>query len=141
LVEPDDQAAVPLIKCFRQRGWIVHRARRACEALVLVERMSFAGVLIEVNLPDAVGTDVWFQIKRLHPKLHGIMITRSPSLHRLIDALNPNILAYLLKPLDLEAVCKLLQRTLEEGEQQEPLGKRRSSRRRSLYRSAERVAH
>jgi ActR/RegA family two-component response regulator len=113
LVDPDDHTTDVCTQAFENRGWVVRHARTFLEALDLSEKLAFKVVILELQLPDVVGTDAWRYLKALHPNLLGIIITGSPAIRSSIDALDRDILAYLLKPLDLDAVCDSIERRIK----------------------------
>jgi DNA-binding NtrC family response regulator len=107
-VDPDDHTFAQCVPMLSQTGWQVFRAHTFLDALELVTKEAFNFAVIEMRLPDAVGTDVWHHLKRLRPEIQGIITTTSPSLRSLISVAGPGILGYLLKPVEVDTVWHLL---------------------------------
>jgi diguanylate cyclase (GGDEF)-like protein len=113
LVDPNDQDASDYTQALASRGWAVHRARTFLQALELVEKSLYNVAIIEVMLPDIVGTEAWSHIRKLQPNMVAIMTTRSPSLHASINAFERGMLAYLLKSLEMNTVCDFVAQAVE----------------------------
>ncbi len=99
LIDPDDKASSRFIRSVSRRPWRVDRARDLQEALGLIPNRSYTLAIVEMTLPDAVGTKAWKVLRELQPGLFAIMVTASPSLHTLVDPDQPHVVDYLLKPI------------------------------------------
>ncbi len=109
LVDPDDRVADACREAFSVRHWEFSHVRNFLNALDVLETTVFDIVVLEVRLPDRMGTEAWRYIQAVHPGTAGILITDSPTLHHSIDAFDHGILAFWLKPLDMDALCELVQ--------------------------------
>ena len=112
LVDPNDAVAATCREMFASRGWHVDHARTFEEAMALAAKSVYHVAIIEVMLPDAIGAEAWAHLKKLHPQMCGIYMTWSPSLHSSLDATQPDILAYFLKPLHLDVLCNNIARAV-----------------------------
>lgn len=108
LVDPDDRVGDACREAFSARHWIFSHVHSFLDALDLLETTLFNVVILDVRLPDRVGTEAWRYIQAVHPDTAGILITDSPSLHQSIDAFDHGILAFWLKPLDMDTMCDLI---------------------------------
>ncbi len=113
ILDPDDQCCAESTEAFTSRGWLVHRASTFMDALELVPKHSYDVAIIEVMLPDIVGTDAWSYIRKLSPRTAGIITTSSHSLRQSINAAERGIISFLLKPFDIDVVCDLIVQTVE----------------------------
>ena len=113
-VDPDERCVQQYAAVLPQPGWRLVHANTFLEALDHVTTAAFDFAIIELKLPDAVGTDVWRHIKRLQPGIRGIMTTDSPSLRGLINVAEPDILAYLLKPFEVDSVWAMIDRAIPQ---------------------------
>ncbi len=109
LVDPDDRVADACREAFGARQWTFAHVQSFLHALDLLETTAFDVVMLEVRLPDRVGTEAWRYIQAVYPDTAGILITDSPTLHQSIDAFDHGILAFWLKPLDLAVACDWIQ--------------------------------
>lgn len=112
IVDPDAQAVSQWVQVFTERGWRVEHAHSFMEALRVLEGPPFDVVLIEMALPDMLGTEAWMFIQKLNPLVTGIITTSSASLHRAIDAVGEGASAYLLKPMEARDLFGLIQELL-----------------------------
>lgn len=113
VIDPDIRAMRDCVQAFGERGWHVQVAENFVDALRLLEGPLYDLVLIEIALPDMLGTEAWTFIRKMNPAVSAIMTTSSKSLHRAINALGDGAFAYLLKPLDVQLLCNLIQQMLE----------------------------
>ncbi len=113
VLEPNDEAARVCIESFSRRGWLVNQAHTFKEALGFVQDRSYEVAIIEVMLPDVVGTDAWNSIRKLSPNTIGIITTSSPSLRASINPVEPGVISFLLKPFDVDVVADLITQALE----------------------------
>jgi diguanylate cyclase (GGDEF)-like protein len=116
-LEPNDESAKASIEAFTRRGWLVNQAHTFMEALGLVQDRSFDVAIIEMMLPDVVGTDAWNYIRKLSPNTTGIITTSSPSLRASINPVEPGVISFLLKPFDVDLVGDLITQALENRQQ------------------------
>ena len=112
IVDADDQAFANYKSLSAQQGWVIDRVRMFSEVLNLNGTLSYDVAIIELALPDALGTDVWDHLKNRYSQLVGIMTTQSSSLHKLIDPLSSGATAFLLKPVDQNTLAQIIDRAL-----------------------------
>ena len=111
-LDPDVQAVAQQVVQLERPTWSITQAQTFLDALEHMTRAAFDLAIIDLKLPDAVGTDVWQHIKKLNLQMRGIITTSSPSLRQFVAVDEPGILAYLLKPLEMESVVALLDQTI-----------------------------
>ncbi|MBI4790811.1 MAG: response regulator [Chloroflexi bacterium] len=95
-----------------EQGWIVDQARNLVEAIDRISRASYDAVILDLQLPDTLGTDAWIYIRRLQPNIIGVMTTNSASLLNLIRVDAPGLTAYLRKPLPMQVVINTVTEAL-----------------------------
>lgn len=72
-------------------------------------------------LPDIEGTELLNKMHRTTPKMMKIMVTGFPSFDNAVEALNMGADAYLLKPVELEELLKVVKEKLKEQEETEKM--------------------
>ncbi len=72
-------------------------------------------VVIDLQLPDGSGMDVFEEVHRAAPKLPVIFITAHGNTRTAIEAMKRGAFDYLVKPLDFEQLRALLRRAFEAG--------------------------
>lgn len=113
VLDPNEQATREYARAFVERSWDIVHCRTFLEALPVLEGPAFDLVLVEMTLPDILGTEAWAFIQKLQPNAAGIITTGSVSLYKAIDALGAGADAYLLKPLESSQLCQLVAHLLE----------------------------
>jgi DNA-binding response OmpR family regulator len=72
----DDEAILDYEKTFLERsGYAVMTASSARQGLELAAMHEFDAVLIDYKMPDMLGTDIAFEIKRVRPQLAVIVLS------------------------------------------------------------------
>ena len=106
---------------FRLAG----KARDAAESLQFLENGGIDVVLLDVYMPDRLGTDLLSEIREEHPSVDIIMITAADETAIIGKALDYGVYRYLVKPVDKEEFREALnevkkKRTLLKGERVGP---------------------
>jgi len=113
IIDPNFSSIRECIKAFTGYGWHVDYTETFIDALRLLEGPPYDVVVIEMSLPDMLGTEAWTFIQRMNPAVTGIITTSSKSLHRAINVNGEGVSAYLLKPLDAQYMCTFIQQLLK----------------------------
>lgn len=107
-LDADDGAVANGNQVLTEQGWIVEQAHNLVEALDRISRVSYDAVILDLQLPDTLGTDAWMYIRRLQPSMIGVMTTSSSSLYNLVRVDSPGLAAYLQKPLSIPTLVQVL---------------------------------
>ncbi len=114
LVVDDEKFFQTLLgKILTDGGFEVTIAVTGKEAIELFEKGNFPVVVLDLVLPDIMGTDVLVQIKEDDPDVAVIMITAYASLESAIDALKAGAYDYIQKPIVKEDLLRAVERALE----------------------------
>jgi DNA-binding NtrC family response regulator len=97
-----------------EQGHHVETAATGEQALEKLQGRFFHAALIDVRLPDMNGTDLLVRLKERHPDTAAILVTGYASLQTSIRAVNAGAFAYVLKPLDFEALLSHLWKALDQ---------------------------
>ncbi len=109
LVIDDDRAVLHIFKqLFQQDGAELLTARSAVEGLQLVRERAPEVVILDIMLPDRSGLDALAEIRQLDVKIPVILITAGGTSDTAIEAMKSGAYDYLVKPLDLAVVRKLV---------------------------------
>jgi two-component system, CitB family, response regulator CitT len=106
---------------FRLEG----KARDAEEALQFLENGRIDVVLLDVYMPDRLGSELLSEIRERHPGVDVIMITAADETAFIGKALDYGVFRYLIKPVDIDEFKEALnevkkKRNLLKGERVEP---------------------
>jgi DNA-binding response OmpR family regulator len=107
-LDPDDSTVASGSQVLVEQGWIVDQARNLVEALDRASRVQYDAIILDLQLPDALGTDAWLCIRTLQPNIIGIMTTSSSSLFDLVRVDSSGLFAYLRKPLSMQDVVNTI---------------------------------
>jgi two-component system nitrogen regulation response regulator GlnG len=88
-------------------------AGTAAEGLAMVRDQEPDVILLDIQLPDRSGLEVFRDIHELDPKRPVIFITAHGTAETAIEAMKGGAFDYLIKPVDLERVSQILDRAFE----------------------------
>src|SRR5262249_42254656 len=100
-------------RAFQESEMSVTTAETGAEALETVARRRPDVALLDIQLPDMYGLDLFRQIRQIDGQLPVIFLTASGTSDTAIQAMQLGAFDYLLKPPDLPVVRGLLGRALE----------------------------
>ena len=111
----DDEQAVhdTLGRCLHELGFVAHSAFDGRQGLkALQEHPGIHIVLTDVRIPGMDGLAVLREIKRKHPAIQVILMTAFSNKNMAIQALRAGADEYLEKPLQLDELTEILERSL-----------------------------
>jgi two-component system nitrogen regulation response regulator GlnG len=115
LLAIDDEPAI--LKClqlaFSEPEMLVVTATTGAEGIAQAQRHRPDVVILDIDLPDQSGLEVFRQIHDLDPKVPIIFVTGHGTTTTAIRAMTLGAYEYLLKPLRLDHLRELLKRALE----------------------------
>lgn len=111
----DDESSIlhAFRRAFDDPDDVLLTAPDAEEGLALVSGEQPDVVVLDLNLPDAYGLDVYRQIRAIDARILVIFITGHGTTETAIEAMKQGAFDYLLKPLELEQVRNLIGRAAE----------------------------
>lgn len=114
----DDEAIVreSIKDWLTDAGYEVTTAETGEEAQVMMSRQDFGVVILDIRLPGKTGIEVLKEVKAVKPDIKSIIITAYPSEETTNEAKRLGAIDYLIKPLVLEDLEKLICNTLEEAD-------------------------
>jgi len=93
-------------------GYSVETAKEGEEALNAIAEQDFSLLILDLRLPGKNGLEVLREAREKKPQLNGIIITAYPSVETAVDAIKRGAIDYLPKPVDLDDLEKIIQKTL-----------------------------
>jgi two-component system, NtrC family, nitrogen regulation response regulator GlnG len=88
-------------------------AETGAEGLTLVRREKPDVIVLDWQLPDRTGLDVFRELHKLAPKRPVLFITAHGTTQTAIEAMKEGAFDYLIKPLDLERLTQVIERAFE----------------------------
>jgi two-component system nitrogen regulation response regulator GlnG len=115
LLVVDDEQSVrySFRRVFEGNGVVVHTASTAAEGLQQVREQVPDVVVLDLQLPDRSGLELFREIHALDAKRPVIFITAHGTTETAIEAMKSGAFDYLVKPVDLEKLSQLLDRAYE----------------------------
>jgi putative two-component system response regulator len=118
VVDDEETIRLALARYLRAQGYDVEVADCGAAAIARLEQERFVVMLCDVRMPDITGLDVVPQALRLDADLAILMLTAVNDAGSATDALSHGALDYLVKPIELAA----LQRAVERATHRRQLG-------------------
>jgi two-component system nitrogen regulation response regulator GlnG len=111
----DDEPSVrySFRRVLEEEGVTVQTASTAAEGLQQLSAHAPDVVILDLQLPDRSGLEVFHDIQALDPKRPVIFITAHGTTETAIEAMKSGAFDYLVKPVDLDRLSQVLDRALE----------------------------
>jgi two-component system nitrogen regulation response regulator GlnG len=100
-------------RAFHEPEVTVLTAASAAEGLEKVKRERPDVVILDINLGDESGLETFQRIHEIDPKIPVIFITGHGTTATAIEAMRLGAFDYILKPLELDHLCDLVERAFE----------------------------
>ncbi|PPS44184.1 response regulator [Chroococcidiopsis sp. TS-821] len=107
IVEDDLNFARVLLDMAQQHGFKVLLAQNANDGLLLAQQYQPNGIMVDINLP-ALDSSALLERLQQHPKTQRIPVHTIAGREHFTYSLSPGAIAYLQKPVNSEALAKVL---------------------------------
>jgi len=104
----------PYIIYLKGKGYEVTIASNGEDALDVFDRMVPDIVFLDENMPGMTGLETLQEIKRLHPEVPVVMITKSEEEHIMEQAIGEKIADYLIKPVNPSQILLCLKKHIHQ---------------------------
>lgn len=119
LIVDDDESITNSMKTILEdEGYLVDTAVTGAGAIRKTEKTAYNIALLDIRLPDMEGVELLKLIKEGVPRTRKIMVTGYPSMQNAIAALNRSADAYLIKPVDVESLLRIVKEQLKLQEEE-----------------------
>ncbi|MEE4167177.1 MAG: response regulator [Desulfocapsaceae bacterium] len=116
LIVDDDQSFLESFRYILERNdYSVSQARTGTQAVRLLQRHHFDAALIDLHLPDAVGTEIADYINTYSSHIAIIILTGRATLDSALHLLRTGVSDYLCKPTPPEIILSTLNRCIENS--------------------------
>jgi CheY-like chemotaxis protein len=104
----------PYIIYLKEKGYDVQTASNGEDALDALESVVPDIVFLDENMPGMTGLETLQDIKRLHPEVPVVMITKSEEEHIMEQAIGEKIADYLIKPVNPSQILLCLKKHIHQ---------------------------
>lgn len=116
LVEDTPDVAEAIVASFARRGDAVDHAPRLEEAQVLIAAQDYDVAILDIGLPDGLGTDVLRLIRRARKPTPVLMLTARGDIADRVAALDGGADDYMVKPFDLRELQARVRALVRRGQ-------------------------
>ena len=114
LVVDDEKPILKLLRGFLQsQGYQVETAEGGIKAIEMVRDKTFDLVLLDLRMPDLDGLETLREMKRIDDNPSVLIMTAHGTIETAVEAMKIGADDFLLKPLYLQALGILIERTME----------------------------
>lgn len=111
LVADDDRSNCALISKFLKRhGYVVDVAYDGAAALKLIEQNQYAMAVLDYQMPECDGIEVYKRSREVRPEMPGIFLTSFTTLDTVYPAITAGVERVLAKPVQLDELQVLVER-------------------------------
>ena len=129
LVVDDDEGVLKSIREYLTlKGYDVDTAITGKEAIEKSKDRFYNLAVLDIKLPDIEGTELLIKLHETEPRMIKIMLTGYPGMNNAIDSLNMKADAYLIKPLEMQSLLKVIEQKLKEQEKEAEMDKDKMKR-------------
>ena len=119
LIVDDDEAVLRSIGDYLAlKGYTVDTARTGKEAIEKSKKSFFNVAILDIRLPDMEGTELLTRMHSTEPKMIRVMLTGYPNSQNAIDSVNRGADAYVVKPVQLGKLFRLIEQKLAEQDKE-----------------------
>lgn len=112
IVEDYPEFRQTLSDILKPRGWSIDVVGTGREALSKAKSGSYDVALVDLRLPDMVGTELFGPLRRLSPRTDIIVLTGFADLESAMEAVNVGAFAYLTKPIQVKQLLSQIEGAL-----------------------------
>jgi DNA-binding NtrC family response regulator len=113
IIDDEPSVCYSFRRALEKHPYQVKSASNMASGLEMFASVGPDVVVLDINLPDGSGMDVFRRIRELNPRCPVLFITAHGTTQTALEAMKEGAFDYLIKPVNLERLCQLLERALE----------------------------
>ena len=125
VIDDEENIRRTISMTLEHAGYVVDTAENGKQAITKAQANFYNLALIDIRLPDMEGTELLTALTETTPKMVKIMLTGYPTLENAVKAINKGVDAYLIKPVNSDAMLKLIKEHLDKQKQEKEYGQQR----------------
>ena len=118
IIDDDEAIRRTLSTILEEKGYIIDTAKSAEEAIKKSASAYYNLALIDIKLPDIEGIDLLNKLQEISPEMIKIILTGYPSLQNAVKAVNRGADGYLIKPVNIDDLHKMIKKHLKRQEEE-----------------------
>jgi len=118
IIDDDEAIRRTLSSILEEKGYIIDTAKNAEEAIKKSASTYYNLALIDIKLPDIEGIDLLNKLQEISPEMIKIILTGYPSLQNAVKAVNRGADGYLIKPVNIDDLHKMIKKHLKRQEEE-----------------------
>jgi heterodisulfide reductase subunit A2 len=107
---------------LKDSGYAVEIAESGEEALEKIRKQEFDVMVLDIRLPGESGMNILAKARTIQPRLKSIIFTAYPSEETLTEARKLGVIEYLVKPVVLDEMEKLISSAIDLSRKEKPPG-------------------
>lgn len=120
VIDDDKTIRLTMAAILQAEGFNVDTAETGKEAIEKSYAHDYNVALIDIRLPDIMGTELLSKLKTTDPPMIKIIVTGYPALQNAIAAVNKGANAYLLKPTNPQKLVETVKSWLQKQKETSP---------------------
>ena len=125
VIDDEESIRMTVSMTLRHAGYLVDTAENGKQAVEKAQANFYNLALIDIRLPDMEGTELLTTLTETTPKMAKIILTGYPTLENAVKAINKGVDAYLIKPVNSDAMLELIKEHLDKQKQEKEYGQQR----------------
>jgi PAS domain S-box-containing protein len=113
VVDDDEGTRKSLTLLLKRKGFDTESAETGKEALAIAQGKQISLALLDVKLPDIMGTQLLAPLKQTNLDMSIIMITGFASVENAVQSLTAGAFGYITKPIDLDGMLARIKTALD----------------------------
>lgn len=114
IVDDEPNIRSPLRRALSLMGYVVEEASSGEEALLLLERLPYNLMVLDLQMPGIHGLEVMKHAHQLYPELLIIILTGHATLESAIAAVKSEAADFLLKPASIQEIADAVTQSLQK---------------------------
>jgi len=116
VIEDDDTFGATLVRALKRRGYEALAANDVAAAIGLMETVTPAWVVLDLNLAGASGLALIPRLRAIDPACRIVVLTGYASISTAVDAIKLGAVQYLAKPVDVDTLLRAFGHALQASE-------------------------
>ena len=125
VIDDEESIRMTVSMTLRHAGYLVDTAENGKQAVEKAQANFYNLALIDIRLPDMECTELLTTLTETTPKMVKIILTGYPALENAVKAINKGVDAYLIKPVNSDAMLELIKEHLDKQKQEKEYGQQK----------------